>query len=148
MSKMQFILVEDRTFASPLESVSAERLATMTADERAEAEHISTCTHHAGSADEANLFEVRFGPNTVAKPHAHAVDEIIAVIEGEFAFGNRALRPGASVFIPRETLYSFVAGPQGVRFLNFRSCRDNTVLNRKQLLARRQASADLSSTSD
>lgn len=139
MSKIQFVRADERSLTPSLESVTPERRASMTPAELAEADHIATFTHHPGDESSPNLFEVRFEPNTVARPHAHAIDEVIVVVEGSLSFGNRVLVPGSSVLIPSETLYSFTAGPDGVRFLNFRATRDNTVLNREQLLARRAA---------
>jgi quercetin dioxygenase-like cupin family protein len=80
----------------------------------------TTCFHHDGSADEPQLLEVEFPPNQEVPPHAHQEDEILYIVRGEIHFGNRVLGPGSSVFIPRMTLYSFKAGPDGLVWVNFR----------------------------
>ena len=82
--------------------------------------------HHPGSPDELQLFEVVFPPDTEITPHAHDEDEIVYVLEGELHLGARVLTPGMSVYIPGRTLYGFRAGPEGLRFLNFRPREDLT----------------------
>jgi hypothetical protein len=139
--KIEFIRQDERVFTPALVGVPESRLASMTDVELAEAEHIATFTRHAGGPDQPHLFEVRFDANTLASPHAHGVDEIIVVVEGEIHFGNKVFAVGSSISIPKDTLYSFRAGPEGVTFLNFRSVRDGGVFNREQLLARRAAAA-------
>lgn len=76
--------------------------------------------HHPGGADTPRLFEVGYPPGTKVEPHAHDVDEIIVVTQGELRFGRQVFGPGSSVFIPARTLYSFQAGDEGATFLNFR----------------------------
>jgi predicted metal-dependent enzyme (double-stranded beta helix superfamily) len=72
----------------------------------------TTREHHLGSETEPELFEVKFGPNTVVQPHAHLCDEIIYVIAGQLILGSRVLEPGSSVLIAGQTLYSFRTGPE------------------------------------
>jgi quercetin dioxygenase-like cupin family protein len=76
--------------------------------------------HLEGDESLLHLHEVDHPPNMVAEAHAHDADEIIYVVAGQLVLGNRTLRAGSSVFIPANTLYSFRAGPDGLRFVNFR----------------------------
>jgi quercetin dioxygenase-like cupin family protein len=100
---------------------------------------VSYRPHHPGSEVELQLSEIRNGPNHVTAPHAHLVDEIIYVTQGEMILGARTLRPGSSVYIPAKTLYGFRAGPEGLTFLNFRPQEDTAYLSKEQFLARREA---------
>lgn len=84
---------------------------------------------HPGSADEQQLLEFRMAPGLRIRPHSHDVDEIVYVLAGELHFGTRVCGPGASVTIPAHTRYGFRVGPDGARFLNFRS-RADTSYNR------------------
>ena len=93
--------------------------------------------HHPGSETEPELFEVKFGPDTVVQPHAHLCDEIIYVIAGQLILGSRVLDPGSSVFIAGHTLYSFRAGPEGVHFVNFRPRSGAGYLSKDEFMARR-----------
>lgn len=89
--------------------------------------------HHRGSADELQLFEVDVPPGEGASRHAHEQDEIIYVLAGELRFGARMVSAGDSVYIGGRTLYSFLAGPDGARFLNFRPCLDASFITAAQL---------------
>ena len=96
-----------------------------------------TREHHHGSDTEPELFEVKFGPNTVVHPHAHVYDEIIYVIAGQLILGSRVLEAGSSVFIAGQTLYSFRAGPDGVHFANFRPRSGANYLSKDEFMAQR-----------
>jgi hypothetical protein len=96
-----------------------------------------TREHHPGSETEPELFEVKFGPNTIVQPHAHLCDEIIFVIEGQLILGSRVLDPGSSVFIAGNTLYSFRAGPEGVHFVNFRPRSGAGYVSKDEFMAQR-----------
>jgi quercetin dioxygenase-like cupin family protein len=95
--------------------------------------------HHRGSEVSPQLFEIRQGAHDVVEPHAHRTDEIIYVLEGEMHLGSRVRTPGSSVLIPADTLYGFTAGPDGLRFLNFRATRDTSFVTRAELVASRRA---------
>ena len=97
----------------------------------------TTREHHPGSETEPELFEVRFGPNTVVQPHAHRCDEIIYVIAGQLILGSRVLEPGSSVLIGGHTLYSFRTGPDGVHFVNFRPRSGAGYLSKDEFMAQR-----------
>lgn len=97
--------------------------------------------YHAGGADEPQMFEITVQPNCGPPAHAHAEGEIMYVLEGEMHVGRRKLTPGCSVYIPGYTLYSFRAGPQGLRFLNFRARKDSGLITKDELVAMRRAPA-------
>jgi quercetin dioxygenase-like cupin family protein len=101
--------------------------------------HDSLRFHHPGSEDELQMLEVRKGPGEETASHAHLADEIIYVLEGELKLGARSIGPGSSVYIPAETLYAFKAGPEGLRFLNFRPKQDLTFLTKEQFMVSRAA---------
>jgi quercetin dioxygenase-like cupin family protein len=101
---------------------------------------------HPGGDDELQLFEATLPPSTEAESHAHLTDEIIYVVEGELVLGARTLGPGDSVFIGAETLYAFKAGPNGLRYLNFRGRRDDSHLSKEQLMARRAGQKEASAS--
>jgi hypothetical protein len=61
------------------------------------------------------------------------------VIEGEMHFGNRVCTPGTTVYIPGRSLYAWSAGPDGLRFLNFRGGGDYTYITKEDLVASRKA---------
>jgi quercetin dioxygenase-like cupin family protein len=101
--------------------------------------------HHEGNDEDLQLLELWFEPGEAIGSHAHLADEIIYVLEGEMIFGRRRLTPGSSVLVPGETLYSFRAGSDGLRFLNFRAHQDLTSLTREQFMALRATSPSPSS---
>src|SRR3546814_12652559 len=53
--------------------------------------------------------------------HSHDSDCLYLVLAGEMRFGKEALGKGDGVFVPGNTPYTFVTGPDGVDFLEFRS---------------------------
>jgi hypothetical protein len=90
-----------------------------------------------GDAHSPSLVEVRASPDKPATAHAHETDEIVYVLEGELVIGRRVFGPESAVFIPANTLYSFRVGPEGVRYLNMRTRRDDSYITRDELVARR-----------
>jgi len=94
--------------------------------------------HHRGDDDEPQLFEVRVDPLVELASHAHETSEIIVVLDGELHMGARLLPAGTSILVPANTLYSFRAGEQGARFLNFRPMGDYTYITPSQFMARRR----------
>jgi quercetin dioxygenase-like cupin family protein len=130
-----FLDAAERRFVRAEESAPKETVNQMSEAEKA----VELFMWYLGSAHEPQLLEVRFPPGTASRPHAHEEDEIIVVLEGEARFGARVLGPGSSAFIPAMTLYAFTAGTDGVRFLSFRPRRDDSVIGKAELLARRRA---------
>ena len=93
-----------------------------------ETELESTVTYHErGSDDELQLIEIDYLPNAAINVHAHDEDEIIYIVKGEMRLGTRVLGEGSSVFIKGRAFYSFQAGPEGLRMLNFRPKADFTL---------------------
>jgi len=87
------------------------------------------------------MFEVKVPAGGGTEVHAHDESEIIYVVAGEMKVGAHTLRAGSSVHIPARTLYSFTAGDEGLRFLNFRARRDMTYITKEELMRdRRQGS--------
>jgi hypothetical protein len=97
------------------------------------------CYHHMGTEITPQLFEIILTPGFEVGPHAHEANEIIYILEGELHVGPTVLRPGSSAMVPGEALYAFVAGPEGVRFLNFRPCRVEGQLSVEEVKAREKA---------
>jgi len=96
--------------------------------------------YHPGGESELQMFEVTVQPNDSIDQHAHDEDEIIYVLDGELHLGSRVLTEGSSVAIRAHTLYSFRAGPNGLRFLNFRARQDMSYITKDEFMARRKGS--------
>ena len=94
-----------------------------------------------GGSEQLQMFEAILEPNCGPDPHAHHEAEIVFVLEGEMHFGRRVLTPGSSAFIPAYTLYSFRAGPEGLRFLNFRARANGVFISKDELMAMRHSGA-------
>ena len=94
--------------------------------------------HHEGDEDTPQLLSVRFDPGDYIQPHAHTVDEIMVVLEGEARFGRQRFPRGSSVFIPAMTLYAFTAGPEGATILNFRPVRNTGAVWRDEFMRERR----------
>jgi quercetin dioxygenase-like cupin family protein len=92
------------------------------------------------SDEHLQLFEIHLAPGTEVHPHAHAEDEIIVITSGEIHVGRRVLPAGAAVYVERESLYGFRAGPDGCVFLNFRPGVTAGYIAKRDLMARRTAS--------
>ena len=102
----------------------------------AEVADTSVRLHH-GMPGKLQLFEIQLEPGLEIRTHAHADDEIIAIVEGELHFGRRVCGAGSSLFIPGNTLYGFRAGPQGCRYLNFRAQGDSTFFTKEDIVEAR-----------
>jgi quercetin dioxygenase-like cupin family protein len=90
---------------------------------------------HPGRDGELQLFEAHIAAGEEVSLHAHAADEIIYILAGELQIGRKHLGAGASVFIAGNTLYGFRAGPDGVRFLNFRGQANTSFITRDEFIA-------------
>lgn len=53
--------------------------------------------------------------------HSHDSDCCYLVLAGEMRFGKEVLGPGDGAFVPGDTPYTFVTGPEGVEFLEYRN---------------------------
>ena len=102
-------------------------------------EDAATRYRHPGHDGLPYLHESKLPPGLHIESHAHRTDEIIYVLEGEILLGSRVLGPGTSILVPGMTLYGFRAGPNGVRFLNYRGREDRSHLSKERFLAERNA---------
>lgn len=134
MAAMKFVHPEDRQMKTARDlMVDLKQLESISAAEL----DVELWAPHPGGPDQLQMLEVTYPAGVSSSPHAHEVDEIVVVTQGEMRFGSHVCRPGSSVMIPAFTLYSFAAGPEGVTFLNFRARADNSVLKADDLRARR-----------
>jgi len=76
--------------------------------------------HERGSESELQLSEVDYAADVTVAPHSHDIPEVIYVVEGELHLGSTVLPVGSSVFIDKDTTYSFRAGSEGLKMLIFR----------------------------
>ena len=68
------------------------------------------------------VVHVWFGPNFHLFRHSHpAGDCTYLIMAGELTMGKRTLKAGSTVFVPNQMPYKFVAGPDGVEVVEFRS---------------------------
>lgn len=68
------------------------------------------------------VVHVWFGPNFELFRHSHpAGDCTYLIMAGELTMGKRTLKAGSTVFVPNQMPYKFVAGPDGVEVVEFRS---------------------------
>jgi hypothetical protein len=140
MPKIRFVDGGERVFTPLAEAAQgssdvAARLAAIGDELSPEA---SLCVHHPGAGDSPQLFEIEMPPDMKVDAHAHETDEIVVVAKGSALFGKRVYGPGSSVMIPKMTLYSFQAGPEGLTFLNFRPTIDFGKISKDDFLARRR----------
>jgi hypothetical protein len=79
------------------------------------------------------LHENRFPAQSVASTdpkagvHSHDENEIIFVTEGRMRLGNKLVGPGTALAIAAGTMYSFLPGPDGLTFVNFRAGRPGLI---------------------
>ena len=89
-------------------------------------------SHHPGAEDRLQMFEVRAPADAAFNAHSHDEDEIILVVEGELHAGSHVIGPGGSMYVEGGTVYAFRAGPDGLRFFNFRPRLDATYHSRAE----------------
>lgn len=53
--------------------------------------------------------------------HCHSESEVIFVANGSMRLGRKLVGPGTAIAIAANTMYSFMPGPEGLHFLNFRA---------------------------
>ncbi|WP_056601534.1 MULTISPECIES: cupin domain-containing protein [unclassified Sphingomonas] len=53
--------------------------------------------------------------------HSHSADCLYYVLAGEMHMGSVVLRAGDGVYVPRDNVYTFTAGPEGMEMLEFRN---------------------------
>ncbi len=67
-----------------------------------------------------SLVESEVAPGTRVPRHNHNLPQVALIIAGEMRQGRRVLGPGAGYFTPANQSYTFVAGPEGCRYVEFR----------------------------
>ena len=122
MAKIEFRRVDDLPYHRSKDVVPPELAAKLSGDELESRSRV----HFPGDDERPQLFEVVAIPNAVFNAHAHDIDEIILVVDGELHAGSQVLHAGESMFVPGGTVYAFRAGPDGLRFFNFRPHADHT----------------------
>lgn len=70
-----------------------------------------------------NRFPAPSGPrlDPEAGIHSHEEDEIIFITGGQMQLGRKLVGPGTAIAIAANTFYSFLPGPDGLTFINFRA---------------------------
>jgi hypothetical protein len=134
MAAIKFFDPADTAFMKPVD-VYPDSLKERLTD--AEVADTSVRLHH-GIPGKLQLFEIRLEPGLEITTHAHADDEIIAVVEGELHVGRRVCGPGTSIFVPGHTLYGFTAGDTGCTYLNFRAQADSTYFSKDDVVEARR----------
>jgi quercetin dioxygenase-like cupin family protein len=129
------------TFRSPEDTqsfVTGDVIPDTLADKFGEGDlRLQVRAYHPGGPDALQLMEITVAPNDGPNAHAHEEDEIMFVLEGELHFGAHVVTAGSSVHIPRRTLYSFRAGPDGCRFVNVRARADDSYITKDELRTQR-----------
>lgn len=136
MGKISVLLPSQVETVRAEDTVAEERKSYLTAEELASEQR----RYFPRDGESMQLFESRLIPNAVINSHAHTKDEIIYVTSGELHVGRRVLPVGSALFIEKDTLYTFKAGPGGCSFLNFRGEVGATYLT-KAALAERKTNA-------
>ena len=67
-----------------------------------------------------SLVESDLAPGTRVPRHRHNLAQVALILEGSMKHGNKVLGPGDGYFTPPEGAYSFVVGPEGCRYVEFR----------------------------
>jgi mannose-6-phosphate isomerase-like protein (cupin superfamily) len=146
MATIRFVYPADKVFERASDYVERGVMTQETFERMPEGERrMYGYYHHRGSKNEPQLVELKLEPGLGVESHAHEVDEIFAVVAGELHFGNRVCGAGSSVCVPRLTLYSFVAGPDGCTVLNFRPTGDFGYIPKDELIKRQKAAQETSS---
>jgi redox-sensitive bicupin YhaK (pirin superfamily) len=133
MAAIKFFDPDEAEYLKPADVYPDSLKQRLTAAEVADT---SVRLHH-GVPGKLQLFEILLEPGLEISTHAHADDEIIAVVEGELHLGRRVCGAGSSIFIPGNTLYGFRAGPTGCRYLNFRAQADSSFFTKEDIVAAR-----------
>lgn len=67
-----------------------------------------------------SLVESDVAPGTRVPRHKHNLAQLALILEGSMRQGKRVLGPGSGYFTPPDQAYTFVAGPEGCRYVEFR----------------------------
>ncbi len=64
--------------------------------------------------------------------HSHTEDEIIFVTDGDIRLGSKLYGSGTALAIAANTFYGFTAGPNGLKFVNFRASAPGAIAFRSR----------------
>jgi hypothetical protein len=64
--------------------------------------------------------------------HSHTEDEIIFVTDGDMRLGSKLYGSGTALAIAASTFYGFTAGPNGLKFVNFRASAPGAIAFRSR----------------
>ena len=132
---IEFVHADDAPYLGLVEVLAS--LGDGVASHFSEEERRSDLRRHIdGGPSSPQLFELRVPAGVATAAHAHVEDEIMYVLEGAAVFGRRSFPAGSAIHIPGGTPYAFRAGPEGLRFLNFRPCRDQSFVPVAELVSR------------
>ena len=67
-----------------------------------------------------SLIESDIAPGTRVPRHKHNLGQVALVLQGSMRHGNKVLGPGAGYYTPPGGVYTFVTGPEGCRYVEFR----------------------------
>lgn len=70
-----------------------------------------------GNPTMPNMQRSRYNPDHHEPPHSHPEDEILYILGGTILMGQRTLKQGDALHIPRDTVYTLKAGQMGAEFL-------------------------------
>lgn len=122
MARIEFSPVDGEQFRRIGDFVTPEMAAKLSPGELDGAVR----SHHPGADGRLQLFEVQAPAGAEFNAHSHDEDEIILVVDGELHAGSHVVQAGGTMYVAGGTVYSFRAGPDGLRFFNFRPRRDAT----------------------
>ncbi len=82
------------------------------------------CLFRAPGPDGFSLMHSWFKSNSIIPLHSHDTDCLYYVLSGSLSLGDQTLGAGDGLFVPGGAAYSFVMGPEGAQFLEFRDTAD------------------------
>jgi hypothetical protein len=104
--------------------------------------YVLKCLFRSAEPDGFSLTYAWFKGNYPLPLHTHNSDCLYYVISGEIHMGNTVLGAGDGFLLPKNSVYSYRAGPEGVEVLEFRdsaqfdvTMRDGTVQGWERLAA-------------
>lgn len=94
--------------------------------------HRVRCVFQDKTGPGMSLVHIWYKSGFVLPQHRHDADCVYYVIAGEIRAGNAVVGQGDGLFIPKDHDYTYMAGPEGVELLEFRSVATfNIMLNGK-----------------
>jgi mannose-6-phosphate isomerase-like protein (cupin superfamily) len=82
--------------------------------------YVLKCLYRSSEPDGMSLLYAWFKGNYALPPHSHDTDCLYYIVAGSIQLGSSELTAGDGFFVPKDALYSYNAGPEGVEILEFR----------------------------